>query len=213
MLKINGIIFDLDGVICSTDMLHYAAWKEATSAHSIPFDEKVNEKLRGVSRKESLEIILQEAKMTLSESNKEKILKNKNDIYVEKLETLSIDNLLPNVLDTLLKLKAYGISIAVGSSSKNARTILCKLGILHIFDAIVDGTEITYSKPHPEVFLKASQKLELSPYNCAVVEDAEAGIIAAKKGGFFSIGIGNMTKNIADLHIGNISELLNMYDI
>lgn len=207
MPTINGVIFDLDGVLCSTDQYHYEAWKEAIEPYSVPFDIKTNDKLRGVSRSESLEIILKEAGVCLSKKEKDDILKNKNSIYVEKLERLSIDNLLPHVLETLLELKGYGISLAVGSSSKNARTILCKLGICHIFDAIVDGTEISRSKPDPEVFLKAAQKLALAPSNCAVIEDAEAGIKAAKNGKFLAIGVGDSTREIADFHLDDLKDL------
>lgn len=209
MCKMKGIIFDLDGVLCSTDIYHYRAWKEAVAPLGINVDESINNKLRGVSREQSLEIILKEAGVALTDKQKREICDKKNAIYVGLLSNLSIADLSENVLNTLLGLKACGIKIAVGSSSKNTRIILSALGISDLFDAVADGNEITKSKPDPEVFLKAAKKLNLSPSDCAVVEDAVSGIEAAKRGGFYAIAISDACNcPLADKRIKVLSDIL-----
>ena len=187
----KGIIFDLDGVICFTDEYHYFAWKQIADEENIPFDRSDNERLRGVSRKESLEIILEKSKKTYSEEEKEVLMERKNNIYKEQLQKMSEKDLSDEVKKTLEALKAKGLSLAIGSSSKNTKFILNRIGLENFFDAISDGTNITKSKPDPEVFLKAADMLGLSPKDCLVVEDAHAGIDAAVAGGFKSAGIGS----------------------
>lgn len=191
----KAIIFDLDGVLCFTDKYHYLAWKQIADQLKIPFDEKKNDRLRGVSRMQSLEIILEEYKGSLTETEKEKLADEKNKKYREYLMMMTEKDLTEEVKDTLDTFQAKGILMAVGSSSKNAELIIQRLGIERYFDAVVDGNEITKSKPDPEVFLRAAEKLRLWPEECLVVEDAKAGILAAKAGGFDSAGLGNAVKD------------------
>lgn len=186
----SGIIFDLDGVLCFTDQYHYRAWKTVADRLGIPFDESVNDRLRGVSRMESLEIILENYEGVLSREEKEQMAAEKNEIYRGLLDSMSPRDLSEEVRMTLDRLRKEGVLLAVGSSSRNARLILKRLGLEDYFDAVADGSDITRSKPDPEVFLKASEKLGLSPGECLVVEDAEAGIAAAAAGGFDSAGLG-----------------------
>ncbi|MEC9484840.1 MAG: beta-phosphoglucomutase [Candidatus Izemoplasma sp.] len=188
---IKGVIFDLDGVIVSTDDLHYKAWKKMADKENIPFDKTINNRLRGISRMASLNIILEKSEKTYSEEEKKDLTDFKNTYYRELLETLSKEDILPGIMDILTALKEAGIKLAIGSSSKNAKKILKKIELLEIFDAISDGTDITHSKPHPEVFLVAANKLELLPINLAVVEDAKSGIQAAKKARMLAFATGD----------------------
>lgn len=190
MRKYKAIIFDLDGVICFTDHYHYLAWKKLADRFAIPFNEEDNNLLRGVSRTESLEIILRKYNgEPFSEEQKARMLEEKNETYKEYLKEMSPKDLSEEVLFTLLTLLSEGYKIAIGSSSKNTKFILTKLGIIRLFDAISDGTNISKSKPDPEVFLKAAEYLGLAPSECLVVEDAKAGIDAASNGHFDSCGL------------------------
>lgn len=169
----KGIIFDLDGVICSTDHYHYLAWKAIADQLGILFDEQFNQKLRGVSRTESLELILGERSTEYSASQKEALAEEKNRIYRSYLERMGSDDLDSDVRTTLSVLKCMGYRLAIGSSSKNAVLILSRLGLDGFFDAVADGTQVSKSKPHPEVFLLASKLLQLHPRDCIVVEDGD----------------------------------------
>lgn len=190
-MKYKAVIFDLDGVICSTDEYHYKAWKKLADKMNISFDRKVNEKLRGVSRMESLEIILKNYHGNmLSREEKDKLTEEKNQIYRESLSNMSEKDLSSEVKETLELLHNMGLKLAIGSSSKNTKYILKQIGLESFFDAISDGTNIKKSKPDPEVFLKAAEFIHENPENCLVVEDAEAGIDAAIAGHFDSAGIG-----------------------
>ncbi len=190
MKNYKAIIFDLDGVICFTDHYHFLAWKKLADKFNIPFNEEDNNLLRGVSRAESLEIILRKYNGDpFSSEQKAQMLEEKNDTYKEYLKEMSPEDLSNEVIFTLLKLVSKGYKIAIGSSSKNTKFILSKLGIIKLFDEISDGTNITKSKPDPEVFLKAAEYLGLDPKDCLVIEDAKAGIDAAKAGGFDSCGL------------------------
>jgi len=186
----KAVIFDLDGVICFTDKLHYKAWKNIADEQGIYFDEKINDRLRGVSRMESLDIILEKADRTYSFDEKKEIAEKKNDIYVSLLDTMSEKDLDVNVKNVLDSLRSRGTLLAIGSSSKNTKKILEKLGLKDFFDAVSDGTNITKSKPDPEVFLKAAEMLGIKPIEAVVVEDALSGIDAALAGGFECVGIG-----------------------
>lgn len=211
-MNIKGIIFDLDGVIVFTDKLHYKAWKIIADRLGIYFDEKVNNRLRGVSRMDSLEIILENySGEPLSRAEKEKYADEKNEYYRELLLQMTPDDVTDEVRKTLRTLKNKGYRLAVGSSSKNAKLILERVRLMDYFDAVSDGTNITRSKPDPEVFLKAASFLNLSPKECAVVEDADAGIEAAKAGGMTAIAIGNAVQsgNI-DIKIGKLEALANL---
>lgn len=191
-MKYKAIIFDLDGVICSTDEYHYKAWSILADRMEIPFDRKKNERLRGVGRMESLEIVLEEYRgAELSDIEKINLAKEKNNLYRLSLRNMSPKDLSTEVKGTLDVLREWGIKLAIGSSSKNTKYILKQIGLDGFFDAISDGTNIKKSKPDPEVFLKAAELLNKNPEECLVVEDAEAGIDAAAAGGFDSAGIGN----------------------
>ena len=208
-MKYSAAIFDLDGVICFTDKYHYQAWKAMADEEGIYFDEKINNRLRGVSRMESLEIILEMADKKYSESEKLEMATRKNEKYKELLNQMSPADLPEDVAFALKKLKEGGIKLAIGSSSKNAKTILTQIGIINEFDKISDGNNITNSKPDPEVFLKAAEMLGLNPKECLVVEDAKAGIEAAATGGFDSAGIGEAALDELTTHpIQKISDLL-----
>ncbi len=185
-----GIIFDLDGVICFTDQYHYRAWKQMADKRQIYFDEEINNRLRGVSRMESLEIILEQYEGILSAEEKNLLAEEKNRNYVELLKEITEQDLTAEVRETLDYLRGKGYLLAIGSSSKNAKYILERLGLKNYFDAISDGTNISRSKPDPEVFWKAAGFIGLSPSECLVVEDAIAGIDAAASGGFDSAGLG-----------------------
>ena len=182
-MNYKGIIFDLDGVICHTDKYHYQAWKKLADRLGIYFDETINNRLRGVSRMESLNIILERADKTYTEQEKEAFATEKNEVYKELLKQMTPEELSPEVKDTLEELRNRGILLSIGSSSKNAGFILNRLGLGDFFDAVSDGNNISHSKPDPEVFLKAAEFLKLPASECLVVEDAEAGLLAAKNGG------------------------------
>lgn len=204
----QGIIFDLDGVLLSTDEMHYAAWKSIADELSIPFDRTVNNRLRGVSRMESLEIILERSPRLFSKEEKEALTERKNDRYRTLLKTLTPEAVTPEVRETLSTLKARGFKTAIGSASKNTKLILSLTGLDGYFDAVSDGTNITRSKPDPEVFLKAAEFIGLAPADCAVVEDATAGIDAAVAGGFTAIGIGDAAAyEKTEIPIRSLSEL------
>ena len=184
MSNIKGIIFDLDGVLISTDKFHYLAWKQLADKLGIPFSEKDNEQLRGVSRMESLELVLKnDPSVKLTEEEKIAAATEKNDCYREYLKTMTPDDVSAEVRETLTALHEMGYKLSVGSSSKNARFILSQTDLTRYFDAIADGNDIKNSKPDPEVFLTAASFLGLEPEVCAVVEDAEAGLEAAVAAG------------------------------
>ncbi|MDR0583571.1 MAG: beta-phosphoglucomutase [Treponema sp.] len=207
----KGIIFDLDGVLVFTDKFHYQAWKYVADELGAPFDETLNNRLRGVSRMESLEIILSNAALRLSKAEKERVAEQKNNSYRKLLQTLTPQAIDRDTRKTLNLLRERGLKLAIGSSSKNAPLILEKTGLAEFFDAVSDGNNITHSKPDPEVFLKAAEFLGLEPYDCTVVEDAKAGIDAAKAGGFTAIGIDDAagyTK--CDQVINRLSELVDL---
>lgn len=206
---IEAIIFDLDGVICSTDQYHYKAWKALADELDIPFDEKDNEKLRGVSRMESLDIILEKSSRKYLDDEKEAFAKKKNIIYRQYLNQMTVEDLPKEVEDTLQELRNNGLKLAIGSSSKNTMLILKQIGLDNFFDAISDGTMISYSKPHPEVFMKAADLLNVSYKNCLVVEDAVAGCIAAKSASMKVAAIASAYGNsVADFHLNCFGDLI-----
>lgn len=188
MSNIKGIIFDLDGVLISTDKFHYLAWKQLADKLGIPFSEKDNEQLRGVSRMESLELVLKnDPSVKLTDEEKIAAATEKNDCYREYLKTMTPDDVSAEVRETLTALHDMGYKLSVGSSSKNARFILSQTDLTRYFDAIADGNDIKNSKPDPEVFLTAASFLGLEPEVCAVVEDAEAGLEAAVAAGMLPV--------------------------
>lgn len=212
-MNYKGIIFDLDGVICFTDKYHYQAWKKMADDIDVYFDEKINNRLRGVSRMASLDIILERSDKEYSAEEKEILATKKNEIYKTLLNQMTPKDLKKEVKDTMDELKKRGCRLALGSSSKNAKFILERLGLDGYFDAISDGTNITYSKPNPEVFLKAAEFLGLEPKDCLVVEDALAGIDAALAGGFDGAGIGEATRHKDVTHsLKTFADLLNIVE-
>ena len=186
---IKAVIFDLDGVIVSTDDCHYEAWRKLSDEEGIYFDRKINDRLRGVSRMASLEIVLEGSKKAYTQEEKEKLAERKNGYYKEFIKKLTPNDILPGVMDNLEELKKNGIKIAIGSSSKNTPIILKQIGLCGYFDAVSDGNNISKSKPDPEVFLKAAEMLKIPPKNCLVVEDADAGIEAGKNGGMKTLSV------------------------
>lgn len=204
----KAVIFDLDGVICHTDKYHYLAWKALADRLGAYFDEEINNRLRGVSRMESLEIVLERYVGTLTADEKQALAEEKNALYRELLKKMSPADLSGEVKQTLEALRAGGLVLAIGSSSKNTRFILERIGLDEYFDAISDGNNITNSKPDPEVFLKAAQFIGMSPENCLVVEDAKAGIDAAAAGGFDSAAIGDAVKcGLATYNMNTFADL------
>lgn len=188
---IRGIIFDLDGVLVSTDELHYRAWKRLAEELGITgFTKEDNRRQRGISRMASLEIVLEKSDKTYSEEEKMELAERKNNYYLELLESMDDSAVLEGVKEVLQKLKSKGVLLAIGSASKNAPIILEKTGLMPYLDKISCGLDTTKSKPDPEVFLVAAKKLELAPEECLVVEDSAAGIEAAKAGKMASLGVG-----------------------
>lgn len=209
--RYGGIVFDLDGVICHTDKYHYRAWKAVADRMDIYFDETINNRLRGVSRMESLKIILERYDGTLADGEMEALAAEKNEIYRRLLAGMTPADLSGEVRRTLEGLRERGIRLAIGSSSRNARLILSRIGLGDYFDAVSDGNNITHSKPDPEVFLKAAQFLGLSPRDCLVVEDAKAGVEAAAAGGFDSAAIGDAARlRLATYDMERFSDLLSI---
>ena len=209
MLKYQGVIFDLDGVICSTDEYHYLAWKALADRLGIPFDRERNNLLRGVSRMASLEIILEKADTTYAEAEKAAFAEEKNALYRSLLGRMSAADLSDEVRATLDALRARGLKLAIGSRSRNTPFILDRIGLGSYFDAVADGNCITRSKPDPEVFLKAASFIGLNPAVCLVVEDAHAGVQAAKAGGFDCAAMGDARDDaLADYHMDDFAELL-----
>lgn len=208
---IKAVIFDLDGVICSTDRYHYQAWKQLADELGVFFNEEINNRLKGVSRMESLDIILEKSNKKYSIEEKQKLATKKNDTYRNLLKNMDDHDVSSDVLKTLYFLERNGIKTAIGSSSKNTMFILERIGLDNYFDAIADGTQISKSKPDPEVFLLAAKKLCLEPKDCIVVEDAKTGIDAANAGGFISVGI-NDAANYSETkyRIKKVSDVLNI---
>lgn len=211
-MKFQAIIFDLDGVICFTDEYHYRAWKAMADGMGIPFDRTINNRLRGVSRMASLEIILEKYQgPALSQQDKERLAQQKNDMYRESLKEMSTRDLSDEVKETLDGLRAMGLKLAIGSSSKNTPFILGQIGLGGYFDAVSDGNNITHSKPDSEVFVKAAEMLGIAPEYCLVVEDAVSGAQAGHAGNMKVACLGDAAKNKAgDWNMQSIRELLDI---
>ncbi len=187
----KGFIFDLDGVIVDTAKYHYLAWKHLADELGIPFTEEQNEQFKGVSRKRCLEILLEWGNLKVSPEQFDSWLAEKNEDYLQYIEKMTEDEVLPDVPKVLNFLKAHSVPMGLGSASKNARPILKKVGLIPYFNTIVDGTQVSKAKPDPEVFIIAAGDLKLPPRDCIVFEDAIAGIEAANIAGMTSIGIGD----------------------
>jgi len=201
-MKIKACIFDLDGVIVDTAKYHYLAWKALADKLGFEFTAVHNERLKGVSRMDSLEILLEIGQVTLTEAEKVRYAAEKNTLYVSFIEQMTPDEILPNVREFLKELRNEGVKISLGSASKNAEMILEKLDLMSAFDAIVDGRHISKAKPDPEVFLRGASELKVKPAVCVVFEDAQAGVQAAKNAGMACVGIGDVkTLGLADFVI------------
>lgn len=209
-MKLDSVIFDLDGVLVFSDKYHYLAWKKMADELGVYFDEEINNRLRGVSRMASLDIILERYNGSpLSMEQKEELANKKNGYYRELLSNMTPDDVSDNVRYTLQKLRVDGFKIAIGSSSKNTKYILERVALSDAFDAISDGTNISKSKPDPEVFIKAADFIGSDPSSCLVVEDSESGIDAAMSGGMYSAAIGDAVKcGKADYCINRLSDLV-----
>ena len=209
-MGLRAAIFDLDGVLVFTDQFHYQAWKKMADEMGIYFDEEINNRLRGVSRMDSLEIILERYEgEPLSEQKKQELAAQKNETYRSLLPTMTPADVTDEVRETLAEIRRRGYGIALGSSSKNAKFILERVGLTDAFDRISDGNNITKSKPDPEVFVKAAEYLGERPEDCLVVEDAEAGIDAGIAGGMKTAAIGDAVNcGKADYTLQTFSDLL-----
>ncbi|APC39365.1 beta-phosphoglucomutase [Clostridium estertheticum] len=208
MRNIKAIIFDLDGVLVATAKYHYLAWKRLAKELNIEFSIEDNERLKGVSRMNSLDIILDIGGLTLDNDAKIKLAAKKNIWYVEYISKLTPADILPGVIDFLESIKINGLKIALGSASRNSMLILKNLKLTDYFDAIIDGTKVSSTKPNPEVFLKGAFALNTPPCQCIVFEDAQSGIDAAINAGMYCIGIGS--KNIlkkANLVLSGFSDM------
>jgi beta-phosphoglucomutase len=205
-------IFDLDGVIVDTAKYHYLAWKKLSESIGIFFDEIQNEQLKGVSRINSLEKILDWGNKEISQDQFMELLARKNDDYLDHISNMTQSEILPDVLRVISFLKDTNQLIALGSSSKNARIILRKLNLIKDFDAVIDGNNVVEAKPNPEVFLLAAEQLNVTPQDCVVFEDSVAGIKAANEAGMMSIGIGNQkVLQAADFVFANFTKISNQF--
>ncbi|WP_419701390.1 beta-phosphoglucomutase [Mucilaginibacter sp. NFX135] len=208
MNNIKACIFDLDGVIVDTAIYHYKAWRRLANSLGFDFSEQQNEQLKGVSRVRSLEIVLQAGGITKTDAEKDQLAAQKNAWYVEMINQMTTDEILPGAREFVQSCRDAGIKTALGSASKNSMTILEKLQIVNLFDAIIDGNKVTKAKPDPEVFLKGAEALGIEPQYCVVFEDAIAGVEAAKAGEMKAIGIGDpKVLYEADLVVSGLNEM------
>jgi beta-phosphoglucomutase len=191
MEHIKACIFDLDGVIVDTAVYHYKAWKRLANSLGFDFTEEQNEKLKGVSRVRSLQLILQWGGINKTAAEQEQLATEKNNWYVDMISHMTPAEILPGAKEFVQSCRDARLKIALGSASKNSMTILEKIGMVTMFDAIIDGNKVSKPKPDPEVFLKGAEELQIPPANCVVFEDAIAGIEAAIAGGMKSVGIGS----------------------
>ncbi len=208
MSKIKACIFDLDGVIVDTAVYHYKAWRKLANQLGFDFTEEQNEELKGISRIESLKIILNWGGVSKSDEEMQKLATLKNNWYVEMITKMTPNEILPGAQEFLELVRANHYLTALGSASKNSETILKQIGLMEMFDTLVDGNKVTKSKPDPEVFLVGAQELNLKPEECVVFEDAIAGVQAAKRGNMKAVGIGK--KEIlteADLVVSGLFEM------
>lgn len=211
MKKWKAVIFDLDGVICYTDEYHYQAWKAMADELGVYFDREINNRLRGISRMASLEIVLENYDGDLSQAEKELLAEEKNERYRKLLANMSPADLSGEVKNTLEELRRRGYLLAIGSSSKNAPFILQRIGLGDYFDAVSDGNNIAHSKPDPEVFEKAAQMLWIPAADCLVVEDAVSGAQAARAAGMEAACVGDASRvGAGDYNLKSISDLLGL---
>jgi beta-phosphoglucomutase len=207
--EMHAAIFDLDGVIVDTAKYHYLAWKRLANDLGFDFTEIDNERLKGVSRVRSLEILLEIGGVSLDEAAKAEVAARKNTWYVDYISKMDASEMLPGAPEYLKKLRTKGVKTALGSASKNAPLILDRLGITPLFDSIIDGNKVGKAKPDPEVFLRAASELCIPPASCVVFEDAEAGVEAALRAGMGVVGVGkSATLKEADMLIEGLYQLV-----
>ena len=205
----QAALFDLDGVIVDTAKFHYLAWRELANGLGFDLTEAQNERLKGISRMESLDVILGMGGVTLGDEEKLRLATIKNGRYVEMIKTIDASEILRGAKEYLLELRARGVKVALGSASKNAEIILKNLGIWELFDVVIDGNKVGKSKPDPEVFLLGAKGLGIAPTACVVYEDAAAGVEAAKAGGMYAVGIGQAENlPLADVVVPGLYALL-----
>lgn len=222
MMRTTACIFDLDGVIVDTARYHYMAWKRLTDQLGIDFNEEDNERLKGVSRMASLEIILGIGGVKLNENKKLEYATLKNKWYVDYITKMTPAEILPGCTDFIKELREAGISIAIGSASKNTPLILETVGIADLFDAVADGNNIRKAKPDPEVFLKAAELVSADPHSCVVFEDAVAGVEAALNAGMMCVGIGSpqilrkahyVVKGLHEMNLAKLRDIEKLVDL
>ncbi|GAB3804551.1 beta-phosphoglucomutase [Spirosoma humi] len=208
MSQIKAFLFDLDGVIVDTAIYHYQAWKRLATELGFDISEEFNEGLKGVSRMDSLDLILAHGGLTLSDEEKAKLADQKNTWYLDLVSRMTPEAILPGVATFFSQVRQAGLKTALGSVSKNAPLILERIGMADAFDVIIDGTKISKGKPDPEVFTKGADELGVSPDECVVFEDAVAGVEAGKRGGMFVVGLGSPdVLQQADLVAPSLAEL------
>lgn len=190
-MKYKAVIFDLDGVVVTTDNFHYLAWKKLADEIGVYFDREINNRLRGVSRMESLNIILENSDKVYTDSEKQELSSKKNDYYIKMIENMDESSIIDGAVNFINYVRSMGIKTAIGSSSKNAQRILRKTKITELFDAVADGNDIINSKPAPDVFIAAMKKLNLNPCECLVAEDAKAGVEAGIRAGMDVMAVGD----------------------
>lgn len=207
----KGVLFDLDGVLMSTEEFHFQAWKELADRLKIPFDRRQGERCRGVSRMDSLEIVLEHSARRFTPEEKLLLAQEKNSCYQQMLQGLSPSQVPPETVEVLRALRGRGYRLALASGSKNARLILKKTGLDQLLDGVADGTDITRSKPDPEVFLKAAQVLGLAPGECLGVDDAAAGVQAVQAAGMRAAAMGPAARDgLGDWNLKSLSQLLEL---
>lgn len=216
MSTIKACLFDLDGVLVDTAKYHYLAWKRLAEELGFDFTEEDNERLKGVSRMASLDILLSIGGVELDDNKKQELAERKNAWYFEMISKMDASEILPGALEFLQECRDNGLKVALGSASKNAMTILNNTGITPYFDAIIDGTHTTIAKPDPEVFLLGANEVGVAPEQCVVFEDAEAGIEAARRAGMHCIGIGSpenlgkadfVVSSLGDMKVSRLNEI------
>ncbi len=188
---VEAVIFDLDGVIVDTAKFHFLAWKKLATSLGISFDENDNRMLKGVDRMTSLNYILTKGRMLYTEDEKLELAEQKNQIYLESVNTLTAANIIPGVLPVLRLLTQHGVAIGLASSSKNASLVIDKLGLTHVFDYVADAKKLTNNKPDPEIFLTVAKHLDVPPEHCVGIEDAISGVTALKAANMYAVGIGD----------------------
>ena len=208
MDTIKACIFDLDGVIVDTAVYHYQAWKKLANQLGFDFTEEQNEQLKGVSRMRSLELILGWGGITKTDAEKEELASLKNSWYVDMISHMTPAEILPGAKEFLQACRDAGLKTALGSASKNSMTMLEKINLVDMFDAVIDGNKVSKPKPDPEVFLKGAEEVGIPPANCVVFEDAIAGVEAAKNGGMKAVGIGSsQVLTEADLVVSGLDKM------